>query len=454
MASAQYRVIRIANVSEIAVKPRLSGSLRYVAIPTKGIPLAIRWSYLLFIFTLPFDATDLGFMTGSLSVAKIAGLVFFALYFVYYGLLSSERSFAHPPRAMWWFFIYVVIFALSSLTGPVELGTDLSSVFTLVQLIVFFWFTSDLLKNQKIARHVLLTYAIATFVVALGIVGASPGFSTDVGGGRVEVFGDNPNATGQHIALAALILIGLTINGAFKWGRTSKVLLPLLMIVLLAGMVATGSRSAAVALVIGCSAYLFPHLRSRRILTSGTLATLVIAGVVYMIASNPYFMERWQATYYDQDWAGRQDIYGAAIDMISERPILGWIPVRAFYELGRRVGWSTGRDTHNLLFDLLIGVGFIGAIPFLIGLCLCVWAAWNARTGAWGMLPVALITANLIASMSHTNLTWKPQWFVFAITCAAASSVLRRSEGTRQPCFLRTELPNRPDLRKEATRVK
>jgi O-antigen ligase len=376
-----------------------------------------------FIFTLPYDAADLGFMTGDLSIAKISGLLFFVFYFCYYGPLSQQRSFPCPASALWWFLIYVIIFALHGFFEPAELADKLSfsAVLTLAQLLVFFWITSDLLKDEKMARRILLTYAIATSLVALGMVAGLPGFSTDVGQGRVEAMEDNPNTSGQHMALSALILIGLTLNGTFK-RLTSKVLLPLLVVLLLAGIVGTGSRSAVGAFVIGCSVYLLPHLRSRRLLMSILLATLGIGAAIYMVVGNADFLERWSGTYYEGETSGRDEIYGAAIEMISERPIFGWHPVGAFYELGVRMGVWHGKDAHNLFLDLLLGLGLIGAIPFLIGLWLCARAAWRARTQVLGMLPLALIAANLAASMFHTNLTWKPQWFVLALTFAATSS--------------------------------
>jgi O-antigen ligase len=118
--------------------------------------------------------------------------------------------------------------------------------------------------------------------------------------------------------------------------------------------------------------------------------------------------------------------------MISEKPLLGWSPSGAFYELGRRVGrvedgMEAGRDVHNLFLDLFITGGIVGAIPFLFGLSGCLRAAWKARIGTLGMVPLSLIAANLIASVSHTNLTWKAQWFVLALTCAAAPAILARS---------------------------
>jgi O-antigen ligase len=248
----------------------------------------------------------------------------------------------------------------------------------------------------------------------------------------METFGDNPNASGQHMALAALILIGLTLNGTFKGDLKSKVLVPSLALILFAGIIATGSRSATAAFIIGCAAYMLPQWHSRRILTSVFLGSLGIGAVSYMTAKSSYFVERWQATYYDHEWAGRQNIYAAAFEMILEKPLHGWSPSGAFYELGRRVGrvedgMEAGRDVHNLFLDLFITVGVVGASPFLLGLFGCLGAAWKARSGTFGMAPLSLIAANLIASMSHTNLTWKAQWFVLALTCAAVPAILARS---------------------------
>jgi O-antigen ligase len=430
MTITAHRLINGQTLRHPALRSRSGARFRYVPAAARRIPNSVRWSYLLFIFSLPFEATDLGFMSGSLSLARLSGLLFFAFYFLHYGLFPNGRSFAQFPRAMGWFLLYATIFAVNALLRPVEAeGSNLTLVFTLAQLLMFFWLTSDLLKTENMMRLALLTYASACVLLAIGMVGGLPGFSSAIGEGRVEAIGDNPNASGQHFVLAALVLLGLILNGTFKRWVTNKVLIPLATMVLLAGMVATGSRSAIVAFIIGCGTYLFPRVGSRRILISAILGAFGIGAAVYMIAKNPDFVERWQATYYDEDWAGRQDIYGSAIEMILEEPILGWGPAGAFAELGRRVNWVGGRDAHNLMLDLLMSVGIVGAIPFLVGLGLCVRAAWKARSTALGMLPLALITANLAASMGHTNLTWKPQWFVLALTCAVASVASSRRSG-------------------------
>ncbi len=428
-ASAKFRSTRGTPVVS-GVSTRVS----YIAIRTGTIPTAVRWSFLLFVFTLPFEATDLGFMTGSLSIAKLCGFLFFLLYGLYYGPFSKRRSFPPLSKAACWFLAYIVLFAAHLPFVPADLdGEFLSFLFTLVQLLFLFWLASDLLREMKIARHVLLTYAIASSIMAFLTTLDLPGFSTNLGAGRVTTLGENANTLGQHFVLAVLILIGLTLSSSFS-RFTTKILLLLLIMPLLGGIVSTGSRGAVVALAIGCLIYLIPHWRSRRTLISVILVTFAIGSAAYKINTDPDFLERWREYYYEGDTSGRGVIYAAATKMISERPIFGWHPVFSFYELGRRVGLWEGRDTHNLFLHLLIAVGVIGTLPFLCGLYLCAQAAWKARAGPWGQMPAAVLFGILAANMSLTLVTWKPQWLFFALTIAAASSGV---SGARKQSILR-----------------
>ena len=107
--------------------------------------------------------------------------------------------------------------------------------------------------------------------------------------------------------------------------------------------------------------------------------------------------------------------------MISEKPLFGWRPVEFWYELGKTGLWVIRRirDAHNLYLHLLLEVGFVGAIPFVIGLWLCVRAAWRGRNGTFGLLPLALVLAVLAGNMSATDIARKHLWFVLAIAVAS-----------------------------------
>jgi O-antigen ligase len=119
--------------------------------------------------------------------------------------------------------------------------------------------------------------------------------------------------------------------------------------------------------------------------------------------------------------AGREAVFPTAWHMFLEKPVTGWGPARNKYELGSRLPWQgrPRRDTHNIVLELLTGTGIVGAIPFLIGLGICVRAAWKAREGAERILPFAMLSAVLVGNMSGNYLAAKLLWFVLAYATAS-----------------------------------
>jgi hypothetical protein len=129
---------------------------------------------------------------------------------------------------------------------------------------------------------------------------------------------------------------------------------------------------------------------------------------------------RWERTFYDQSFAGRERIFPEAMAMILEKPLIGWGPINHYYELGSRLGLET-RDEHNLYLWLLAEVGLFGAIPFLIGLWLCWRAAWGARSGIQGVLPVVMLLFLLVSGLKGTAHKGKLFWVVLSFAMASAS---------------------------------
>lgn len=399
--------------------------------PRHQLPLVIRWCFLLFVFTIPFEAAELSFTTSSFSLSKMTGMLFFAVYFFHYNpllgqIISPGRSLPVPPRAFWWFLGYATTYVLSGFFLPEKLTSGfVSRLLTLVQLLLLFWVAADLLQDAKLTRQFLLSYAMASALLAGGMLLHLPGFSESVQAGGVErgtVLGNNPNTVATVWALAVIMLAGLCLNSAYSY--LTRLLIVGLSMPLLAGLVNTGSRAGIGALLIGFLVYLVPHWRSQRKLVTIFLALLGIAATAYFVVNSPAAAQRWQETFHEGKLAGREKIIPAALGMVAERPIFGWQPVRFQYELGRRVaeGYYTGtRDAHNLIFHLLLEVGVVGTVPCLVGLWWCGQGAWRARAEDLGLLALALFLAVMAASMTHTDLARKSFWLVLALASAAAS---------------------------------
>ena len=410
-------------------RPRSSGNL-YIPRSNQRVPKVVRWLLIAFVFTIPFEAAETAFMSGSLSLAKIAGFFFILAYFFHYNpLFSGTRRLPPIPLEMRWFLGYFVMFLLSGIfLPPSYLGAFVFRFITLFQLIVFFWIASSLLQDLQISKTVILTYAIATATLAICTLLQLPGFYGTFAGeldGRVTAMGQNPNAIGELMATALVGLMGLVVTRSFgRFKETTLILLAAPLLVLLAK---TGSRAAILSSIIGCSVYLFLFWNSKRKFWTVFLSAVALGGVIYAVAHEPLAAQRLEATYYDQSVAGRDTLFSAAIKMFLEQPFVGWHPILIWQELGARVGeWE--RDAHNIFLHLLLEVGLVGAIPFFIGLILCLRAAWKASSCALGLVFLALLITTLLINSANTGLTTKPFWLMLGLAVGAAGNLSKQTQ--------------------------
>jgi O-antigen ligase len=179
------------------------------------------------------------------------------------------------------------------------------------------------------------------------------------------------------------------------------------------------------AFIIGCSVYALPFARSKGRLLSLLGACLTLVVVVFLVVRDPDSLERWKETYNTGDLSGRETIYEENFHMILERPLFGWQVGNFNVELGRRLGLPAQRDAHNVWLHLLGQDGLVGTSIFLTGLWFCGLAAWRARQGALGLIPLALFCVINVGSMSITAHITKPFWFILAIAVAALARETR-----------------------------
>jgi O-antigen ligase len=389
----------------------------------KSLPTSLSVCFLLFLFSMPLE----DWMASIAIPTKIFGLLFFGFCF-----LSPNRCFSRPPDAAYWFLGYIAVYMFNGfLRTEADPGKLISTTLTMIQLIVLLWVGSNVLKEEQLAKSALLAYSMATVLLALGVVLELPGFSSAFetrelqGGMRMTATGSNPNELSAMAALAAVMLIGLGLDKSMR-SPWRKALLAGLTLPLLVLMVRTGSRTGIAAFASGVCLYLLPLVQSsnKRRTTSLIAAAAALIALGYMVVTDPLSSARWSVAFHEGDGAGRENIYSGGIDMFLERPLLGWGPQDSSYELSRRSGqlWDD-RDPHSLLLRLVLDVGAVGSAQFLIGLWLCVRAAWTNRMGNMGLLPCALLITVLVINLFNTWLNRKPMWFIFALALAAAQPV-------------------------------
>src|SRR5262245_52493592 len=118
--------------------------------------------------------------------------------------------------------------------------------------------------------------------------------------------------------------------------------------------------------------------------------------------------------------------------MFTEKPLIAWGPIDNMYELGNRlqimygapVGPDGAKDTHNMLLEILTSTGLFGTVPLLICVTLCLLAAWRARRGSQGALPIVMVVTVILINMSGNWIASKLDWLMMACALASANSLL------------------------------
>jgi len=377
-------------------------------------------AFVAFAISMPFEAGLLVGGEGRSSASRLVGFAFLGV-----ALLRPGMCFRKPPTAFWWFALYLGLYVLFGFYQPAAYWPAISSIiFRLAQFLVMFWVEYNLFQNERVGRWCLWGFSLASVVVGcLQVAGVGV---SDYRGvvGRQTVFGQNPNTIGAVIALGAVSLIGMA------YGRTRARLWTKLVawggfLIVAAAITRSGSRGALVGLAAGLMTLLVSRGSAKTRMRNMLVAVVALAACVWITMASATSAARWNRTLQEGNVAGRDRIFRVAIRMVAERPILGWGPVTNYYEIGRRLSLPT-KDPHNFFLWLLTEMGLVGTIPFCIGLAMCLRAAWLARKGTQGLLPLALLLAVFAVNLSGTHYVTKWFWLILAYSIASEKSVRRR----------------------------
>ena len=378
----------------------------------------VRWLFYGFIISLPFETVG----TGILEPPTVMGGLLLASTLLQPGLFLRW-----PSRGFWCFIIYLYLFATLGVLEPSKYrGQLLLEVFLLAQLTVLSWIGLNLMRDGRVAKRALLSLGVGcTILAALQVTGVA-GSEVDGEGtiARVTAFGFHPNNLARILALGLIVAVGLS----YRHGKfTGFAVLTVSPIIVLLGfaLIQTGSRGGLLALGAGIMTFALNgrSLRSR-LLNAGALLA-VIGFLAFAALQSDVMGSRFEDTVEDGDLARRELIYPTSWQMFTEKPLLGWGPVASTYELGMRLGHpeENTKNPHNLGLFALVSTGVVGAIPLFAGILLAIAAAWKARHGEHGALPLAMIVAVLAANMSSLWLFNKLHWLVMAYALASVHGI-------------------------------
>lgn len=380
----------------------------------------IRYAFYAFVVSIPFE-------TASLELASIVGSLPKAMGIAFLGaaLLQPRICFTTPPGAFWCFAGYIFVYVIlgisqkASYTAPI-----IERLLTLIQMLILMWVSYSLFKYPQICKGALLAFVVScTIVSVLQISGVA---TVKIAQGRSSMFADNANTVGANLSLALIALVGIA-YGRMKVDKRMALFAGACFAVIGIAIVMTGSRGALLGLLAGLAVLIIKEGGGGIKLKVGLVAVLAIAFLVWASYTDEAMRTRWENTLYKGSLAKREEIIPQAWAMFLEKPVLGWGPVAHYVELGYRFS-ETSKDTHNLYLWVLTETGLLGSIPFFAGLWLSVKAAWRARSGREGSLPMAMLVCLLTVNMAATWHNRKMFWLTMAYVLASAWSLRQVSQ--------------------------
>ncbi|MBM3470429.1 MAG: O-antigen ligase family protein [Armatimonadetes bacterium] len=211
---------------------------------------------------------------------------------------------------------------------------------------------------------------------ALGIAWLGP-----APGARAQVFNMNPNELGTTMAIAAVMLLGLSLDGP----RLRRLLCLAGLSVATAGLVLTWSRGAWLAAVLGVGVLV--ARTERRLLWPGMLAAALV-----MVAAIPTLGPRWewhagriQETTAADGPFSRIPIWRLVPKMVADHPVLGTglSTFQFVYERYRQGSTAVPHAplAHNLFLQAAAETGLVGLVALLFFLTTGVLAVarWHTR---------------------------------------------------------------------------
>ncbi|HEX9704677.1 MAG TPA: O-antigen ligase family protein [Gemmatimonadales bacterium] len=342
----------------------------------------------------------------------------------------------HP--ALHWLMAYVFVFAALAVWHGWPDTMAVAQLFLfLLQAYLVAWATFNLMQRDEIGRKALWWFVAACVVhAALPLMGVERTALTEhaTGAERIAAFGQDPNYSAVLMSAGLLIALGLT-HGPVPTTLRRRVVAWGIAFMLAASVVATGSRGGLLALAAGVVAFALRPGRGSRL--RGAFIALIVLGVLAQEVRTSYVMrKRIESTAQGGAMAGRELLFPAFWQMFLERPVDGWGPINNQYQVVVRATDlilredQVAKDPHNLLLELLTATGLLGTVPFLAALALCLRAAWRARWGEYGTLPLALLALFLVANLGLNQVVHKPFW-VFLAFAMVSERVTQRANGGR-----------------------
>ena len=381
---------------------------------SQGLALAERLA-LLYAASIPFE----GLAIGGRSLPFVVGAVYLTAS-ILTRLTSKRRQVGddlpiRPILPATFFTLFCVV----SYFWSVAPDLTITRVTSLVVLLVTSWFLSQDLS--RVSKHIPVVFVLGALPVVILVLAAPMSIT-----GRRTASG-NANQVALDLLLAVVCALWLLLRrrGRARFlGATSIALL-------IAGVVATGSRTAIVAgggallAIVGWLAWKHQGRQLMLLLVLSVLGAKVFS--VLPVGMIPSRLITVQSAVEAGSFGGREYIWSVILERGFDLTGIGAGTTSAYLQQATGIPYVS----HNVFLGVVLETGLLGMLLFLM---ILVKAAIDARRSPYRELLFFMLPVMVASSMALTLESTRPFWFVLSLAWAVKP---RESECPRWPDHLR-----------------
>jgi O-antigen ligase len=301
-----------------------------------------------------------------------------------------------------------------------------------IEPVAIFYVAADLLRGEATLKRAVISFAIGSSIFAvLNLVAVAQALldhKFHVGSAPNALYGD-ANYVAMYLEPAVAFAIAVFLfAGTPRWRWLGAVWLPITGLALLL----TLSKGAYLALfVLGVVVI----LRMRRWMLPLLIGLVAVALALSRI---PLIAQRIATS--ENSLVGRFQIYGAAIRVLEENPILG-LGLGGFDYTFRK--HASQPYPHDVWLTFWVEIGLLGLIAFAVIFFGLLWRGWRAlpqtegfyRVAMWGVLGSLVLWGvhGLVDSPYWKNDMSIEFWVLAAIELAAIASITRTAAPEPEP---------------------
>ena len=362
----------------------------------------------LFVFSLNFEIFNLLGDFGNLSIGRLTGLIYIGTLL----LIGTKFKLNRFHNLLYTLITFFVIISISSMLHLNEISYTIFDISLFQNGVLFFVLLIHERNDQGVLEKSLYSLSLGSLIFCvLYLMGIGINYNQ---GGRLSIFGDNPNGIGIRmvVSMTFLIYYGILSSMRLSLKRVALILpIPIMFFILLE----TGSRVSVISFVLLTVIMLILYFLVdpiKRFVPSMIFFGLVLGLMIPFILSNELILYRLLASK-EGDLAGRDIIWQFYIEYILKSPLIGY----GYSGFAKIANLNNGGSPHNVFIGVLLYGGLFALLPF-------VW--FNGQVFFNGLrmyvmkkeyLGLLLFIPYIGMIISGQSLINKLMWFILAFNC-------------------------------------